>query len=328
MYVITGGAGFIGSNIAAALEAKGAGPLVIVDRLRHGDKWRNIAKRHLHDIVDPDNLSEFLAANSREVTGIVHMGAISATTETDADLIIETNFRLSRDLWVWCAENDKPFIYASSAATYGDGDLGFEDDISDAALAALRPLNPYGWSKLLFDRWVATELTNDQPRPPQWAGLRFFNVYGPNEYHKGRMQSVISQIQPLAAAGDVCRLFKSHNPDYADGGQLRDFVFVDDCADVIAWMLESKSVSGLFNMGTGNARSFKDLAAAVYTASETKFKVEFTPTPEDIRDKYQYFTQANMTRLRDAGYGGQFTSLEEGVARYVRDYLATDDPYK
>ena len=328
MYVITGGAGFIGSNIAATLEAKGAGPLVIVDRLRHGDKWRNIAKRHLHDIVDPDNLSEYLAANSREVTGIVHMGAISATTETDADLIVETNFRLSRDLWIWCAENNKPFIYASSAATYGDGDLGFEDDIADTALAALRPLNPYGWSKLLFDRWVATELTNDQPRPPQWAGLRFFNVYGPNEYHKGRMQSVVSQIQPLAAAGDVCRLFKSHNPDYADGGQLRDFVFVDDCADVIAWLLESKSVSGLFNMGTGNARSFKDLAAAVYTASETEFKVEFTPTPEDIRDKYQYLTQANMTRLRDAGYGGQFTSLEDGVARYVRDYLATDDPYK
>lgn len=328
MYVITGGAGFIGSNIAATLDARGAGPLVIVDRLRHGDKWRNIAKRHLDDIVDPDHLSEFLAANSREVTGIIHMGAISATTETDADLIVETNFRLSRDLWVWCAENDKPFIYASSAATYGDGDLGFEDDISDSALAALRPLNPYGWSKLLFDRWVATELTNDQPRPPQWAGLRFFNVYGPNEYHKGRMQSVVSQIQPLAAAGDICRLFKSHNPDYEDGGQLRDFVFVDDCADVIAWMLENKSVSGLFNMGTGNARSFADLAAAVYAASETEFRVEFIPTPEDIRDKYQYFTQANMTRLRDAGYAGQFTSLEDGVARYVRDYLATDDPYK
>lgn len=328
MYVITGGAGFIGSNIAATLEAKGAGPLVIVDRLRHGDKWRNIAKRHLYDIVDPDHLSEFLAANSREVTGIVHMGAISATTETDADLIVETNFRLSRDLWVWCAENDKPFIYASSAATYGDGALGFEDDIANSALAALRPLNPYGWSKLLFDRWVATELCNDQPRPPQWVGLRFFNVYGPNEYHKGRMQSVVSQMQPLAAAGEICRLFKSHNPDYDDGGQLRDFVFVDDCADVIAWMLENKFISGLFNMGTGNARSFGDLAAAVYAASETEFKVEFIPTPEDIRDKYQYFTQANMTRLRDAGYDGQFTSLEEGVARYVRDYLATDDPYK
>ena len=328
MYVITGGAGFIGSNIAATLEAKGVGPLVIVDRLRHGDKWRNIAKRHLYDIVHPDHLAAFLDENAREITGIVHMGAISATTETDADLIVETNFRLSRDLWTWCAEHDTPLIYASSAATYGDGNLGFEDDIDDVALAALRPLNPYGWSKLLFDRWVATELTNDQPRPSQWAGLRFFNVYGPNEYHKGRMQSVVSQIQPIAAAGEVCRLFKSHNPDYADGGQLRDFVFVDDCADVIAWMLENKSISGLFNMGTGIARSFADLAAAVYAASGTEFKVEFIPTPEDIRDKYQYFTQANMTRLRDAGYAGQFTSLEDGVARYVRDYLANEDPYK
>ena len=327
MYVITGGAGFIGSNIAATLEAKGAGPLVIADRLRHGDKWRNIAKRHLYDIVHPDHLAEFLDANAHDVSGIVHMGAISATTETDADLIVETNFRLSRDLWTWCAEHDTSFIYASSAATYGDGSLGFEDDIADSALAALRPLNPYGWSKLLFDRWVATELTNDEPRPSQWAGLRFFNVYGPNEYHKGRMQSVVSQIQPIASAGEVCRLFKSHNPDYADGGQLRDFVFVDDCADVISWMLENKSISGLFNMGTGNARSFADLAAAVYAACETEFKVEFIPTPEDIRDKYQYFTQANMTRLRDAGYEGQFTSLEDGVARYVRDYLANEDPY-
>lgn len=328
MYVITGGAGFIGSNVAAALESRGAGPIVIVDRLRDAEKWRNIAKRKLNDIVHPDHLNAFLDDNIREITAIVHMGAISATTETDADLIVETNFRLSRDLWVWCAENDKPFIYASSAATYGDGALGFEDDMSDDALAALRPLNAYGWSKVLFDRWIATELSNDQPRPPQWAGLRFFNVYGPNEYHKGRMQSVVSQIQPLAAAGETCRLFKSHNPDYQDGGQLRDFVFVDDCADVISWMLENKSVSGLFNMGTGNARSFADLAAAVYAASGTVFNVEFIPTPEDIRDKYQYFTQASMTRLRDAGYGGQFTSLEDGVTRYVRDFLATDDPYR
>lgn len=328
MYVITGGAGFIGSNIAAALDKKGADPVVIVDRLRHGEKWRNIAKRNLYDIVHPDHLAAFLEENTREISGIIHMGAISATTETDADLIVETNFRLSRDLWVWCGENGKPFIYASSAATYGDGTHGFDDDMADDALAALRPLNAYGWSKLLFDRWVATELSNDQPRPPQWAGLRFFNVYGPNEYHKGRMQSVVSQIQPLAAAGETCRLFKSHNPDYQDGGQLRDFVFVEDCADVIVWLIEHAAVSGLFNLGTGNARSFADLAAAVYAASDTEFKVEFIPTPEDIREKYQYFTQANMTRLRDAGYGGQFTSLEAGVEKYVRDYLATDDPHK
>jgi len=328
MYVITGGAGFIGSNIAQILEAQGAGPLVIVDRLRDADKWRNIAKRGLHDIVHPDNVHAFLSANAHAVKGVVHMGAISATTERDADLIVETNFRLSRDLWVWCAENNVSYIYASSAATYGDGSQGFDDDLSADALAKLRPLNPYGWSKLLFDRWVEAELARDTARPPQWAGLRFFNVYGPNEYHKGRMQSVVSQIQPLAAAGKTCRLFKSHHPDYQDGGQLRDFVSVDDCADVIAWLLNSPSVSGLFNLGTGKARSFADLARAVYDAMGQEFKVEFIPTPEDIRDKYQYFTEAKMDRLRACGYDKAFTILEDGVGDYVRNFLATADPYR
>ncbi|WNK00776.1 ADP-glyceromanno-heptose 6-epimerase [Thalassospiraceae bacterium LMO-JJ14] len=328
MYVITGGAGFIGSNVAAALEARGTAPLVIVDRLRDADKWRNIAKRTLHDIVHPDNVHGFLKDNVRDVKGLVHMGAISATTETDADLIVENNFRLSRDLWNWCADNDIPYIYASSAATYGDGAEGFDDDMSADGLNKLRPLNPYGWSKLLFDKWVAQELAAGHARPRQWAGLRFFNVYGPNEYHKGRMASVVSQIQPLAAKGEACRLFKSHHPDYEDGGQLRDFVSVDDCADVILWLLDNPSVSGLFNLGTGKARSFADLARAVYTAMGQDFKVEYVPTPEDIRDKYQYFTEADMTRLRDAGYAGQFTSLEDGVGRYVRDFLGAADPYR
>ena len=328
MYVITGGAGFIGSNVVAALQARDAGPLVVVDRLGDADKWRNIAKRTLHDIVHPDNIHAFLSENVRAVKGVVHMGAISATTETDADLIVETNFRLSRDLWATCAENGIPYIYASSAATYGDGREGFDDDMSAGGLGKLRPLNPYGWSKLLFDRWVAAELAADHVRPDQWAGLRFFNVYGANEYHKGRMRSVVSQIQPLAADGLPCRLFKSHHPDYEDGGQLRDFVAVDDCVDVICWLLENPGVSGLFNLGTGKARSFADLARAVYAAMEQDFKVDFVPTPEDIREKYQYFTEANMTRLRDAGYSGQFSSLEDGVGRYVTEFLATDDPYR
>lgn len=328
MYVITGGAGFIGSNVAWALEARGAGPLVIVDRLRDGDKWRNIAKRGLRDIVHPDNILSFLVEHAHEIKAVVHMGAISATTERDADLIVETNFRLSRDLWMWCAEHDKPLIYASSAATYGDGNLGFDDDFAADALARLRPLNAYGWSKLLFDRWVEATLAAGKSRPPQWAGLRFFNVYGPNEYHKGRMQSVVAQVQPIAARGEACRLFKSHNPGYADGGQLRDFVSVDDCADVICWLLKTPDVSGLFNLGTGTARSFADLAKAVYKALGLPFAVEFVPTPEDIRDKYQYFTEANMSRLRDAGYQGQFATLEDGIARYVSGYLATDDPYR
>jgi len=328
MYVITGGAGFIGSNIAHKLDARDAGPLVIVDRLREGDKWRNIAKRPLSDIIHPDNLHAFLAENARAIKAVVHMGAISATTERDADLIVETNFRLSRDLWVWCAEHDKSFVYASSGATYGDGSEGFDDDMSREGLAKLRPLNPYGWSKLLFDRWVEAELRNDAPRPPQWAGLRFFNVYGPNEYHKGRMQSVVSQIQPIAARGETCRLFKSHHPDYEDGGQLRDFVSVDDCAKVISWLLETPSVSGLFNLGTGKARSFVDLAKAVYAAMNREFAVEYIPTPEDIREKYQYFTQANMAKLMGAGYTQSFMSLEDGVSRYVQDFLCADDPYR
>ena len=328
MYVITGGAGFIGSNIAHKLDARDAGPLVIVDRLREDDKWRNIAKRPLADIIHPDHVHAFLTENTRAIKAVVHMGAISATTERDADLIVETNFRLSRDLWVWCAEHDKSFVYASSGATYGDGREGFDDDLSKDGLAKLRPLNPYGWSKLLFDRWIEAELRNDAPRPPQWAGLRFFNVYGPNEYHKGRMQSVVSQIQPIAARGEACRLFKSHHPDYVDGGQLRDFVSVDDCANVISWLLETPSVSGLFNLGTGNARSFVDLAKAVYGAMNREFAVEYIPTPEDIREKYQYFTEANMSRLRKAGYAKPFLSLEDGVSRYVQDFLCADDPYR
>ena len=328
MYVINGGAGFIGSNVAYALEAKGAGPLVIVDWLGVDDKWRNIAKRTLYDIVAPENIDGFLHENAHDVTAIVHMGAISATTERDADLIVDTNFRLSRDLWRFCAATGTPFIYASSAATYGDGTNGFDDDMSADALTALEPLNAYGWSKLLFDRWVARELATDQARPPQWAGLRFFNVYGPNEYHKGRMQSVVAQIQPLAAQDTACKLFKSHNPDYADGGQLRDFVSVDDCADVICWLLETPTVSGLFNLGTGQARSFADLATAVYRAMGKEPMIDFVPTPEDIRDKYQYFTEAKMARLRDAGYNGQFTPLEVGIARYVQDFLASTDPYR
>lgn len=328
MYVITGGAGFIGSVVAANLEAREAGPLVVVDHLRDGEKWRNIAKRTLQDIVHPDALPDFLYENAQSISGIVHMGAISATTERDADLIIDTNFRLSRDLWQWCAENDTPLVYASSAATYGDGTDGFDDDSSPAGLNKLQPLNAYGWSKLLFDKWVRATLDADRPRPPQWAGLRFFNVYGPNEYHKGRMSSVVSQIYPIAAAGETCRLFQSHHPDYEDGGQLRDFVSVDDCADVICWLLETPGVSGLFNLGTGSARSFADLAKAVYAAVGKPFDVEFIPTPEDIREKYQYFTQAEMSRLRDAGYNGQFTPLEEGIGRYVRDSLASADPYR
>lgn len=329
MYVVTGGAGFIGSNVIWGLEQRGADRIVVCDRMRSDDiKWRNVAKRALYDIVSPDRLFDWLHDEADNVDAVIHMGAISATTERDADLIVDTNFRLSRDLWTWCAEHHVPLIYASSAATYGDGSQGFDDDWSQPALAELRPMNAYGWSKLLFDRWVAGAIDRGEPHPPHWAGLRFFNVYGPNEYHKGRMQSVVAQIYPVAAAEKPATLFKSHHPDYADGGQLRDFVSVDDCVDMVLWLLDHPKVNGIFNAGSGQARSFADLAAAVYAAVGHDPKIEYVPTPEDIRDKYQYFTEARMERLRAAGYDRPATSLEDGVARYVREFLDTDDPHR
>ncbi len=327
MYVVTGAAGFIGSNILAGLETRGHRPIVAVDRLRDGSKWRNLAKRELFDVVDPEKLPQFLRAYEDEIEAIIHMGAISATTETDADLIIHNNFRLTRYLWTWCAERDRRIIYASSAATYGDGANGFVDDQSLSKLAKLAPLNAYGWSKHLTDRWVLRRLADGGTAPRQWAGLKFFNVYGPNEYHKGRMRSVVHQIFPKAAADEICTLFKSHRADFEDGGQSRDFVWVGDCVDVVLWLLDNSDVSGLYNCGSGQARSFKDLASAVYRSLGKDPRIDYVPTPEDIREKYQYFTEGPMDKLRAAGYDGQSTPLEEGVRRYVQDYLSTEDPF-
>jgi ADP-L-glycero-D-manno-heptose 6-epimerase len=310
------------------LEQRAAQKIVVVDRMREGDKWKNIAKRELFDIVHPDDFGDFLEDHGEQIKAIFHMGAISSTTETDVDLIMDTNFRLTRDLWDWCVGYQVPFIYASSAATYGSGERGFVDDASIEALAKLKPLNPYGWSKQLFDRRVARMMDDGAAKPPQWVGLKFFNVYGPNEYHKGTMQSVISHVFPKAEQGQTASLFKSHNLEYEDGGQLRDFVYVDDCVDVMMWMLDHPDVSGLFNCGTGQARSFKDLATAVYAALDHEVKIEYVPMPEHLREKYQYFTQADMTKLRSVGYSADFTPLEEGVRRYVQDFLFTNDRYR
>ena len=328
MYVVTGGAGFIGSNIVAAIEERLNEKVVVCDRLRDGDKWRNVAKRGLTNLIPPEDIFNYLGGNEFGIKGIVHMGAISSTTETDADLIFANNFKLSLQLWEWCTSHHVSYVYASSAATYGDGAEGFTDDASSPELAKLRPLNPYGWSKHLFDRRVARILENDEPTPPQWAGLKFFNVYGPNEYHKGSMQSVASKVFRDASAGKTATLFKSHNPDYPDGGQLRDFIYVDDCVDVVLWLLANPDVSGLYNCGTGKARSFHDVVTSVYTALGETPDINFVPTPEEIRDKYQYFTEADMNRLKAAGYDKPFTSLEDGVGSYVRDFLASDDPYR
>lgn len=328
MYIVTGGAGFIGSNILAALEAGGRGPIVVCDRMRQGDKWRNLAKRLLADIVAPEALMPYLDRHAASIKAVIHMGAISATTETDVDLILANNFKLSLALWDWCAEHDVPLIYASSAATYGDGAQGFDDDPDPRALAELRPLNPYGWSKHLFDRVVIERVRRGDKRPPQWAGLKFFNVYGPNEGHKGSMKSVVAHLFPKAAEGGPAVLFKSHHPDYPDGGQMRDFVWVDDCVAMVTWLLDHPEVSGLFNSGSGKARSFADLARAVYAALGRETVIHYVPTPEAIRDKYQYFTEARMDRLRGLGFDRPATPLETGVARYVREFLATADPYR
>ena len=328
MIIVTGGAGFIGSNIAAALQERGYCDIVISDWLGHDDKWKNIAKRELAAIVPPEELTAYAAAHADELQAIVHMGAISTTTETDADLIIRSNFTLSQQLWSICRQHAIPFIYASSAATYGDGSLGFADNDDLDHLNRLRPLNPYGWSKALFDRWVARRIQMGCPTPPQHVGLKFFNVYGPNEYHKGGQKSVVAHIFPDVLADRDVRLFKSYHPDYADGWQLRDFVWVGDVVDVIIWMLEHRSVSGLFNVGTGEARSFYDLAAATWAALGKKPKITYVDMPESLRDKYQYFTQADMHKLRSVGYSAPMTSLEEGVRCYVQDYLNAPDCYK
>ncbi len=328
MIVVTGGAGFIGSNLVAGLEDGGETDLVVCDRLLQADKCRNISKRDLAALVLPEQLPEFLEQNSARIRAIFHMAAISSTTETDLDLIVETNVHLSADLWRWCAHNGVPFIYASSAATYGDGSIGFDDDGSVEGLSRLRPMNPYGWSKQLFDRMVARWVDEGAPTPPQWVGLKFFNVYGPNEYHKGSMQSLVSKTLPVASAGDPVTLFRSHDPKYPDGGQMRDFVYVQDCVAVMLWMLDHPDTSGLFNLGTGQARTFLDFIGSLFAALEMEPALNWIDTPDEIRDRYQYFTQAETGRLRAAGYHTDFVSVEDGVGAYVRLFLATDDPYR
>ncbi|HKF73401.1 MAG TPA: ADP-glyceromanno-heptose 6-epimerase [Stellaceae bacterium] len=328
MIVITGGAGFIGSNLVAALEERGQPDLVVCDRLGRGDKWRNIAKRELAHIVPPEGLLAFLDAHARDVGAVFHMGAISSTTETDADAIVAANFTLSLSLWNWCARHGARFIYASSAATYGAGDGGFDDDGSSEALARLHPLNAYGWSKHLFDRRVARLAERAAARPPQWIGCKFFNVYGPNEYHKEDMRSVVTKFFPLAKAGEPAALFRSYRQDVPDGGQRRDFVYVRDCVDVMLWFLDHPDVNGLFNVGSGKARSFSELVTALYRAAGRAPMSDFVPMPEAIREKYQYFTEAKLDKLRRVGYTRPTTSLEDGVGDFVRTYLAAADPYR
>ena len=326
MLLVTGGAGFIGSNVVAALNDAGRADVAVCDFLGSDGKWRNLAKRQLVDVVPPAQLLSWL--DGRKLDAIIHMGAISETTATDGDLVIETNFRLSTRLLDWCTENRTPFIYASSAATYGDGEEGFVDDASLDALKKLRPLNLYGWSKQLFDLLVVERIKQGAQMPPHWAGLKFFNVFGPNEYHKGAMMSVVAKRFDDIKTAKPVQLFKSHRGGIADGDQRRDFIYVEDVVRVIMWLLASGNVNGIFNVGTGKARSFRDLIVAAYGALGISPNIEYIDMPVQIRNSYQYFTQASVDRLQAAGYNGGFTSLEDAVGVYVRNFLDQPDRYR
>src|ERR1700709_351245 len=324
MLLVTGGAGFIGSNIVAALNDAGRVDVAVCDVLGHDGKWRNLAKRQLAHILPPHELMDWL--KGRRLDAVIHLGAISDTTATDGDLVIETNFRLSMRLLDWCTANPTPFIYASSAATSGGGAQGFDDDPSMAALKTLRPMNLYGWSKHLFDMAVAERVAQGDKLPPQWAGLKFFNVFGPNEYHKGAMMSGLARPFDDIKAGGMVQLFKSHRAGIADGDQRRDFIYVDDVVRVMMWLLATPSVSGLFNVGTGKARSFKDLMLSTYAALGASPNIEYVDMPEQIRGSYQYFTQSEVDRLQRAGYNGGFTALPTAGDTYAQGFPDSPPP--
>jgi len=326
MILVTGGAGFIGSNLVAALADAGSERVVVCDWLGQDEKWRNLAHHLIDDVVAPEALAGWLS--QQNLSAVLHMGAISSTTVSDADAVVRQNFQTSRLLWEYCAQQQIPYVYASSAATYGDGSAGFDDDDSAEALAKLKPLNLYGWSKHWFDRWAVDQRERGLPQPPFWAGLKFFNVYGPNEYHKGDMQSIVAKNHATVVGSETVKLFQSHRPDYEHGGQLRDFVYVADCADVALWLLRAQPRSSLYNVGTGEARSFRALVEALATACGQPARIDYVPMPETLRLRYQYFTEARMDRLRRAGYNQPFRSVEDGVGDYVRQFLSRPDPYR
>jgi ADP-L-glycero-D-manno-heptose 6-epimerase len=327
MHVVTGGAGFIGSNVVAALAENGR-EVAVCDWLRSDERWRNLAKHEIADIVLPEELLGWLDRNSDRIDAVIHMGANSSTTETDVDLIVRQNVRATLDLLEWCTNAGKRFIYASSAATYGDGSSGFDDVSTREGLSKFLPLNAYGWSKHVVDRRLASLRERKAALPPQCVGLKFFNVYGPNEYHKGSMMSVVARNFDAIRSGEPLRLFRSYRQEYGDGGQLRDFVYVKDCAAVIQWLLHNSQVSGLFNVGSGAARSWLDLAKAMFRAANLEPRIEFIDMPSALIEKYQYFTEAKLQRLRAAGYTNEFTALDAGVADYVNGYLGRMDRYR
>ena len=319
MIIVTGGAGFIGSCLVRTLNDMGREDIVIVDHIEETDKWMNMRNKKYIEYINRDEFLERLPEFKGKVSHVLHMGACSATTEKNFDFLYKNNYEYTKTLWKFCAEEGASFIYASSAATYGDGSNGF-DDKDDIKL--LRPLNGYGYSKQLFDLWVEKELESGHNTPKQHVGFKFFNVYGPNEYFKGSMASVIFHTFNKVSKTGKMGLFKSYKEGYEDGGQLRDFVYVKDICKVIKYMIQNPEVNGLFNLGTGKARSFHDLAVATFKAMGKEPDIEYIEMPETLREKYQYYTQANMEKLRSVGYTDEFYSLEAGAEDYVVNYLA------
>lgn len=323
----------IGSIIAWHLNMKlGRDDLVIVDHITHPEQWQNLAHRKYVQYLDKDQLLPWLEGRT-DIEAVIHMGAISATTERDFNKLVESNIHYSQNLWTWCANNNVPFFYASSAATYGNGSLGYDD----ASIGNLRPLNGYGYSKHFFDQWALRQVSEDLPTPPAWAGFKFFNVYGPNEYHKERMASVAFHTFNQFSQTGTMKLFKGTKVNVEDGMQMRDFVYVKDAANVVAHFFSAAlsnkpaphpiNINGIYNIGTGKARSFKDLATAVMTSMSKTPHITYIDMPEDLQGKYQYFTEANMNKLIAAGYVTPFTSLEDGVKDYIQNYLMQEDRY-
>jgi ADP-L-glycero-D-manno-heptose 6-epimerase len=315
MIVITGAAGFIASYLVGYLNEKGHEDLILVDDFSLEDKVPNYADKKYIQKIDRNDFSSWLRNNQEKIDIVFHLGARTDTTEMSVELFNELNLNYSKEIWTICAEKQISLVYASSAATYGGGEFGYDD--SHEVIAKLKPLNPYGESKNDFDKWVLIQTKT----PPFWAGLKFFNVYGPNEYHKGRMASVIFHTFKQIKENGKMNLFRSHNPNYSDGGQLRDFIYVKDVASVCEYLMNEKPQSAVYNLGSGKARTFLDLATLTFKALNLEPKIEFVDTPIDIRDKYQYFTEANMSKLIKTGYSKPFHTLEEGVADYVKNYL-------
>ncbi len=319
MIIITGAAGFIASNLVAQLNKQGYKDLVLVDDFTHQEKKNNYKGKQYSALVEREKFFEWLDKEHKHVQFIFHIGARTNTAEFDREIFEKLNIGYTKTVWTKCVEYGLPFVYASSAATYGSGEHGYDDQ--HELIEKFMPLNPYGDSKNDFDKWALAQ----KKKPFFWAGLKFFNVYGPNEYHKGRMASVVYHAYNQIGATKKMKLFRSHRNDFFDGEQMRDFIYVKDVVDVLMFLMETRKNSGIYNLGTGKARTFLDLAKSTFAAMQLEPNIEFIDTPEDIRDKYQYFTEAKMEKLREAGYDNEFYSLEDGIRDYVVNYLTENN---